>query len=337
MRVRERVGGPLQAVGAGDPAPQALARSREVGRDPLAGAAREEHRPQRLDLDVAETHVGDQVPAARFAGRELEAREGEVGRPPALELRLGHQWLAAAKGRQRVGGQEHGRGRKAHEVDHRRLERLRRPRLVHDQGLQRDDAHGRPGVDLGPRVGVHQAAGALLLRHGGPGGHEIQQAVEDLQRRLRAPAVLHGHRAHEPEGRALRPAIAQREPQRVVLLLEGDLISFQRLGEVARDALAGRVAAKRLPEHRAGLAPDAQQRYRAGVPVAVVELVVGHVGEERPVGVDAPRRQAAPAGDVHPVIRVADHAHQERRHPVDFRDSVGRLAANQGRAVGRLL
>jgi hypothetical protein len=67
-----------------------------------------------------------------------------------------------------------------------------------------------------------------------------------------------------------------------------------------------------------------------------VDAVVGLIWEQRVVRIPAAGGEGAVAGEEEPVVRVADHAHQEGRHRILIDDAVAELAADLDQASGRV-
>src|ERR1035437_1756155 len=59
-----------------------------------------------------------------------------------------------------------------------------------------------------------------------------------------------------------------------------------------------------------------------------MNAVVGGIGEESAVRISAACSQGAGRGDKHPMIRVADDAHQKRRHSIVVDDAIETLAVD---------
>jgi hypothetical protein len=285
---------------------------------------------------VASPHVGDDVPARAVRRGQFERRGGQIVAAGAGQDVRARQGLAAAERGHGVQRQAHLRLAEAVAPDDVRPQLLGCLRPVGDLRGQRVDSQPRLAIEVGPLVCVHEATRLLVEGQRGAPGQDVAQAVEQLDRDGTAAQVLERGGAHQPQFVAPGPAVAERETEAVVDLLEDEPVAEHVLVQVALDPrVLSRVRGERFPHDRCtARAPHAQQRDRAGVVVAVVQPVHRLVGEERAVRVPPACGQTPAGRDEHPEVRVARDAHQEWAHPIVRRDPVVRLSIQRHEPAG---
>ncbi|MFG5409826.1 hypothetical protein ABXN37_19240 [Piscinibacter sakaiensis] len=346
VRSGHRVGGDLQAVGAGQQVVQAGGVGGHRGADLGLGAAAVLEPIQQLGhLHLRARGIDDLVPgqARRLdAGLELH----QEGAAAAAREVLGLHRRAAAEGGHLCIGQQRAAARgHAGVPGHQGLEALLGLGAVPDAGVQRVQAEPPAGRRLVPLVGVGQAAHRGGVRNAQAGGHQVQQPVEHLHAH-QARVGAQPHAAHQAERRGARPLLLDVQAARGVRLAQPQPGAGQVLPDRARTAAADHVAGREgLPQGCRRVVGQADPGARPGVLPASVDAVDRLVGEERAFGVAPSRGQRAGGGDEGPDIAVAGQRDEEGRRVLAAVDAVPGLpvvlheataqAAHAGSSRGR--
>jgi hypothetical protein len=195
-------------------------------------------------------------------------------------------------------------------------QRLGRLGPVGDAGLERVDGRGPPAAGLGALVGVDEVGGARSVSASTPAGITSSRP-STTSRSAPPPARSSSSDGPDPaEGAGRLPGHADAQPPRSLVSSSVSAVPSSCLA-IARVQPGRRAAAEGLPvlPGRAGAA--GQQRHRPGDADRAVEAVVGLVGEERAVRVDAARGEGPGAGDEHPQVAVGHDRGQERLHVLE--------------------
>ena len=181
------------------------------------------------------------------------------------------------------------------------------------------------GIHLAVLVAVGQGAELLLEAAAEPGGHQVQQAVEHVDLR---PAA--GRRCAGSPGARTRSG-GWRSTGRRTRAPRSWFVSAKRsdcrAGSWPGGATCGK-GPRGATTAAATAAPARRRRRPAGWSGARCARALSCrrssvvYGNSAWSGDAAPGGQAAGAGDEHPVVGIAGHRHQERRHGVDAGDLV---------------
>ena len=271
------------------------------------------------------SQVGHDHPVLAFAGGDFEVALDEVGAAFGLDVGFHLDGATGPEGVQLFGAQEHGGVVEADGPHHIGLQALTRLGLVGDDGAERVEGEVA-AFEFALLVGVDQVAAAALQALGNAVGEQVLNAVQYAHLHRRRGIGFEPGLAHEAITLAGRPLVAEGETEVLVGLLEDDLVAVGILVQVALDAVDATVLVReRLPQDAAVVGFDQHDGLAAGVLRRLRDLVVGVVGEEGVVAVDPAGGESAVAGDEHPVVRMADNAHEEGTHPVNGTDLVIRL------------
>ena len=268
-----------------------------------------------------EPGVETKAPAGAGARLERQLRGREQGSTHAPSMAFSLHGLAAAESLELSRRQqEHGRGQTADPGS------VGPQRLVRDRAIDRDRTQAverqvGPGSQLTLLVRVDEIAVSRLHAAIDVGRQDRDQTVEQPHMHGRLPVVAQLHVADEAEALAAAPAVAQGEPQIVILLLEPDLVGEGALPQAAAHPMETVGSAQEgLPAlwdpvaTHGIVALHPQDAARTDGAIGSAELVIGLVGEERAVGIPPATSQPTGAGRVHPSVAAADDRHQERIH-----------------------
>jgi len=309
----------LEPVGAGHPPQKALGAALHVLQELRAQVpAPGQKRLQGHHRRSVQGQVGHHEPLPGGSGFEGQGCVHQVGAAAPAHVRLLHEGFAPAEGGELGGGEEPHRGFQPQAPGGVHPEGFAGFGAVGGDGAQAEEGQARSGQQLRALVAVDEGAELQLEAPADLCGQDVLEAVQDLRLHPAGPQVHQLGPAHEPEAVAGHPAHPEGQAQVLVGLLEDDAVAVDALEQVPADAVGALVPVReRLPQAGAAVPRHPHHGLAPRVLQAVVDAVVCVVGEQGVVRIAPAGGERAVAGHEQPVVGIAHHAHEERRHAVE--------------------